>query len=238
MPTGCSTRREATTTVDVTVSTSGTPGAHRRPARIPFDPDSLVISGDGQHVAFTSDFDNLVVGDGNLAFDVFVRDFTTNTTIRVPTSLGNINGPNTLQKQLGDISNSGRYVVVTTNANGTDYVFRHDRDSDGDSIFDEPAATANVTVSTVPYLGQTAAISGDGWHRCVLEHVGHPGVAPSRWVGQRLAGHAAECRWRSCVERLRQRARARAAGAYGTADANSGPDVYRVELSARPTPSH
>lgn len=57
-----------------------------------------MISGDGQHVAFTSDFDNLVVGDGNLAFDVFVRDFTTNTTIRVPTSLGNINGPNTLAR--------------------------------------------------------------------------------------------------------------------------------------------
>ena len=73
------------TTVDVTVSTSGTPGARTGGCfrGIPFDPDSLVISGDGQHVAFTSDFDNLVVGDGNLAFDVLVRDFTTNTTILI-----------------------------------------------------------------------------------------------------------------------------------------------------------
>ena len=66
----------ATTTVDVTVSTSGTPGARTGGCfrGIPFDPDSLVISGDGQHVAFTSDFDNLVVGDGNLAFAVAAPD--------------------------------------------------------------------------------------------------------------------------------------------------------------------
>ncbi|MBK8333888.1 MAG: hypothetical protein IPL07_16350 [Acidimicrobiaceae bacterium] len=226
----------ATTTVDVTVSTSGTPGARTGGCfrGIPFDPDSLVISGDGQHVAFTSDFDNLVVGDGNLAFDVFVRDFTTNTTIRVPTSLGNINGPNTLQGALGGISNSGRYVVVTTNANGTDYVFRHDRDSDGDSIFDEPAATANVTVSTVPYLGQTAAISGDGgtvafWSTSGIQ-VWRPlaGLVSVLPVTQLNAGGEVALNASGNVLALSTRE------AYDAADANSGPDVYRVELSAGP----
>ena len=226
----------ATTTVDVTVSSSGTPGARTGGCfrGIPFDPDSLVISGDGQHVAFTSDFDNLVVGDGNLAFDVFVRDFTTNTTIRVPTSLGNINGPNTLQGALGGISNSGRYVVVTTNANGTDYVFRHDRDSDGDSIFDEPAATANVTVSTVPYLGQTAAISGDGgtvafWSTSGIQ-VWRPlaGLVSVLPVTQLNAGGEVALNASGNVLALSTRE------AYDAADANSGPDVYRVELSAGP----
>ena len=41
------------------------------------------ISADGQHVAFVSDSSNLVAGDTNGDFDVFVRDRTTGTTIRV-----------------------------------------------------------------------------------------------------------------------------------------------------------
>ncbi|MBE9011882.1 DUF4347 domain-containing protein, partial [Pseudanabaenaceae cyanobacterium LEGE 13415] len=42
-----------------------------------FDP---MISGNGQYVVFTSDFDNLVAGDANNAIDVFRRDLVTGTT--------------------------------------------------------------------------------------------------------------------------------------------------------------
>jgi WD40-like Beta Propeller Repeat len=40
------------------------------------------ISPDGRFVAFTSDADNLVVGDGNFDTDIFVRDRQTQTTVR------------------------------------------------------------------------------------------------------------------------------------------------------------
>ena len=40
------------------------------------------ISADGRFVAYTSDADNLVAGDGNFDNDVFVRDRTAQTTVR------------------------------------------------------------------------------------------------------------------------------------------------------------
>ena len=43
---------------------------------------SASISADGRLVAFTSDADNLVVGDGNLDTDIFVHDRPTQTTVR------------------------------------------------------------------------------------------------------------------------------------------------------------
>lgn len=46
------------------------------------DSTSPSISSDGRFVAFTSDADNLVPGDGNFDTDVFVHDRATHTTIR------------------------------------------------------------------------------------------------------------------------------------------------------------
>jgi Tol biopolymer transport system component len=43
---------------------------------------SAWISADGRLVAFTSDADNLVAGDGNFDTDIFVRDCQTQTTVR------------------------------------------------------------------------------------------------------------------------------------------------------------
>ena len=43
---------------------------------------SASMSGDGRLVAFTSDADNLVVGDGNFDTDIFVHDRPTQTTVR------------------------------------------------------------------------------------------------------------------------------------------------------------
>jgi Tol biopolymer transport system component len=62
------------TTQRVSVSSAGTAG----------DDFSVLaaISGDGRLVAFTSDADNLVVGDGNFDTDIFVHDRPTQTTVR------------------------------------------------------------------------------------------------------------------------------------------------------------
>jgi Tol biopolymer transport system component len=46
------------------------------------DSTSPSISSDGRYVAFTSDADNLVTGDGNFDIDVFVRDRFLGTTVR------------------------------------------------------------------------------------------------------------------------------------------------------------
>jgi hypothetical protein len=43
---------------------------------------SASISTDGRLVAFTSDADNLVAGDGNFDTDIFVHDRQTQTTVR------------------------------------------------------------------------------------------------------------------------------------------------------------
>src|SRR4028119_356115 len=44
--------------------------------------DGASISADGRFVAFNSDASNLVPGDTNNSFDIFVRDRLTNTTTR------------------------------------------------------------------------------------------------------------------------------------------------------------
>jgi Tol biopolymer transport system component len=91
------------------------------------------ISADGQHVAFLSEASNLVSGDTNAKFDVFVRDLGTGSTSRVSVS--------TAGEQANDhsydlaISADGRYVAFSSEAsnlvpgdtNGTSDVFVRDR---------------------------------------------------------------------------------------------------------------
>jgi Tol biopolymer transport system component len=91
------------------------------------------ISANGRYVAFTSKASNLVPGDTNALWDVFVHDRATGVTQRVST---NSNGQ---QGNAGSaepaISADGRYVAFTSNAsnlvpgdtNGVSDVFVHDR---------------------------------------------------------------------------------------------------------------
>ncbi len=91
------------------------------------------ISADGRYVMFFSGAGNLVAGDINGTFDVFVHDRTTGITERVSVdSAGNeANGPSLNHRISGD----GRYVVfqstatnlVAGDANGLADVFIHDR---------------------------------------------------------------------------------------------------------------
>ncbi len=70
------------------------------------------ISGDGRHVAFHSDADNLVSGDTNGTTDVFMRDRLTNQTQLVSQADGAIlsNGPSSDPS----ISADGRYVAFNS----------------------------------------------------------------------------------------------------------------------------
>jgi len=93
------------------------------------------ISADGRYVAFHSSASDLVSGDTNLDYDVFVRDRQNGTTERV--SVDSLGTEGDSASFYASISADGRYVVfhgLATNlvggdTNGTFDVFVHDRQS-------------------------------------------------------------------------------------------------------------
>ena len=131
------------------------------------------ISANGRHVAFASLASNLVAGDTNGNWDVFVHDRLTRVTVRVSVSSAGkqAQGPSSAPS----ISADGRFVAFTSTArnlvsgdlNNVSDVFVHDRDPDGNGVFDESnATTERVSVDSSGVEGnswsQEAAISGDG----------------------------------------------------------------------------
>jgi len=94
------------TTIRVSLSTAGVEGNgfSTRPA----------ISADGRFVAYRSGASNLVAGDTNLADDIFVRDTTLGTTVRVSVSSAGAqaNGPS----DRPTISDDGRFVAFWSDA--------------------------------------------------------------------------------------------------------------------------
>jgi Tol biopolymer transport system component len=121
------------------------------------------ISADGRYVAFHSSATNLVAGDTNGAFDVFVRDRQAGTTIRVSVSSAGLQGDG--NSDYPAISADGRYVafrslatnLVAGDTNGTYDVFVRDL---------QTSTTERVSVSTSGAGGNLASyfptISGDG----------------------------------------------------------------------------
>ena len=76
--------------------------------------DLAQISADGRFVAFESNATNLVPGDANGAADVFVRDLTTQTTVRVSITSGGVEGnSNSVRPSL---SADGRFVTFASDA--------------------------------------------------------------------------------------------------------------------------
>jgi Tol biopolymer transport system component len=101
------------------------------------------VSGDGRYVAFASDADDLVAGDTNGVADVFVHEVATGVTVRVSVDSAGVQGNR--DSFSPSLSESGRFVAFTSLANnliasdthGLADVFVHDRDPDGNGIFDE-----------------------------------------------------------------------------------------------------
>ena len=121
-----------------------------------------VIAGAGRYVAFRSQASNLVAGDTNKHWDIFVRDMTLGATTRVSVSS---NGDQANHDSLeADISDDGRYVVFRSNAsnlvaddtNKRSDVFVHDRQSGQTARVSKPVSGESNGHSTSP------AISGDG----------------------------------------------------------------------------
>jgi Tol biopolymer transport system component len=158
--------REAGTTIRVSVAAGGVE------SNGPSAKSS--ISATGRYIAFRSSATNLVPGDTNGVDDVFVHDHETGVTIRasVDSSGGEANGSSSSVT----ISIDGRFVafaslannLVTGDTNGVRDIFLHDRDADGNGVFDEAGGieTTRISVDSSGNQGngpsRAAAISSDG----------------------------------------------------------------------------
>jgi len=143
----------------VNVSSSGEQGGYSL---------SPSISSDGRYVAFETTSDNLVDGDNNGKFDIFVHDLQTAQTTRVSVSSAGAEGnDNSFQPSM---SSDGRYVAFQSNsdnlvdgANTKGNIFVHDRLT---------AQTMLVSVSSSGEQGNYgsihASISSDGQHVAFL----------------------------------------------------------------------
>jgi Tol biopolymer transport system component len=112
-------------TTRVSVASDGTQGNSA------YTPPS--ISGDGHYVAFESNANNLVEGDTNSSFDIFVHDRVTGDTTRVSVASDGTQGNSYSHNP--SISADGRYVafislatnLVAGDTNSSNDVFVHDR---------------------------------------------------------------------------------------------------------------
>jgi Tol biopolymer transport system component len=124
---------------------------------------SASISADGRFVAFESLASNIVPGDTNSSYDIFVRDTITNTTTRVSVdSAGNQGNSNS---DGASISADGRFVAFTSDASN---IVPEDTNSSTD-IFVRDRLTNTTTRVSVDSAGNqgngnsnSASISADG----------------------------------------------------------------------------
>jgi len=126
------------------------------------------LSGNGRFVAFPSNATNLVAGDTNGAWDIFVRDRTTRQTTRISVDSAGKQGdqpPSYYPPSRPALSADGRFVAFVSDAtnlvagdtNGTWDVFVHDR---------KTRQTTRVSVDSAGGQANSAswglAISSDG----------------------------------------------------------------------------
>lgn len=143
---------DAAVTERVSISSAGVEGngdsdCWNRPA----------ISEDGRFVAFTSAASNLVTGDSNGRWDVFVRDRQTGQTSRVSVSSAGAQANG--DSFGGTLSGDGRFVefrsfatnLVTGDTNGTGDTFVHDR---------QTGQTTRVSVSTAGQQANAESLYG------------------------------------------------------------------------------
>ncbi len=121
---------------------------------------SAVLSGNGRFAAFTSSATNIVPGDTNGAYDVFVRDRREGRNLRVSVSNAGAQGNNGSFVQ--DISRDGRFVVFVSDAtnlvpgdinNAPDVFLAHFEEGD---FPPPPSPTPTATVTSSPSATATA----------------------------------------------------------------------------------
>jgi Tol biopolymer transport system component len=150
--------RQSGTTQRVSVDSGGAQGNR--------DSGGTSISADGRYVAFSSEASNLVSGDTNGFFDVFVRDRQNATTERVSVDSGGAQGNGNSAR--ASISADGRYVAfksIATNlvpgdTNALDDVFVRDRQSGTTERVSVDSGGAQGNANSEDYC--SPSISADG----------------------------------------------------------------------------
>jgi Tol biopolymer transport system component len=117
--------------------------------------DGADVSADGRFVAFDSNARNLVAGDTNRTWDVFVHDMRTGATRRVSVSSSGHEGDRF--SGYPSISADGRYVAFTSRA--TNLVRAKPRT--GSNVFVHDATTGKTTQVNVTPNGRPAGGSTD-----------------------------------------------------------------------------
>ena len=156
-PAGPAPAADQATTIRVSVSSGGVQGDG--PSYGPV----LSVSANGRDVAFASDARNLVPGDTNNTFDVFLRDRVANTTERVSVTDGGAQADG--YSYLPALSADGRYVAFTS---GAANLVPNDTNTVADIFVRDRQAGTTERVSVSSTGGQTnfgslgVAISADG----------------------------------------------------------------------------
>lgn len=131
-------------------------------AFVPGQSRSAAISGDGTKVAFWSDASSLVSGDTNAREDVFVRDLSAGTTVRVSLGAGGVQANGGSR----DPSLSTDGAKVTFHSHATNLVANDTNDQT--DVFVVTPATGAITRASVAISGQPdnssldSEISGNG----------------------------------------------------------------------------
>ncbi len=125
------------------------------------------ISSDGRYVSFTAEAYNLVPGDTNNRNDVFLRDLTQATTVRVSVSSSGAQASN--HSDLSSISGDGRLICFTSRASNL-------VSGDNNSYLD--AFVRDVTLGTTRRVSLTSAGSQIGGG-CLMATISEDG----RYVG-------------------------------------------------------
>jgi len=123
--------------------------------------DGASISADGRFVAFHSDSSNIVPGDTNNTFDIFLRDTLTNTTTLV--SVDSAGNPGNRRSVGASISADGRFVAFDSNS--SNLVPGDTNNSGGILVRDRLTnTTTRVSVDSAgnPASGFSSSISADG----------------------------------------------------------------------------
>jgi hypothetical protein len=158
--------RQTGQTSRVSIASNGTQGNG--------DPAWSPISANGRYVAFDSYASNLVSGDTNGAWDVFVHDRQTGVTSRISVASGETQGNGSSISP--SISTDGRYVafdstatnLVSGDTNGHEDVFVHDR---------QTGQTSRVSIASDGTQGNGhsgwPSISADGRYVAFLSRAGN-----------------------------------------------------------------
>lgn len=147
----------------ISLSSSGVQGDN--------DSEVASISADGRFVAFSSGADNLVPGDTNNAFDIFVRDRLNRRTERDSITFNGkeANGDSGFLNLMGapSVSADGRFVAFASMATN---LLRPNQPADTNGnpdvfVFDRSTGTTELISAALdgtPATGQSPSISADG----------------------------------------------------------------------------